>query len=126
MLAILLFVVVLSLTGCPGATATTPINQAPMTDPAVDLTPIVPLIKPMLVAAGYWALCDQCGSYYSARMIFSKTPTQMHDCQVAMWAPGGPQTYMFPGDFLYRSECQVIGQKMPGWWLELRRRGTPV
>jgi hypothetical protein len=44
-LAILLFVVVLSLTGCPGATATTPINQAPMTDPAVDPTPIVPLIK---------------------------------------------------------------------------------
>ena len=110
----------------PRSFVTTPINQAPMTDPAVDPTPIVPLIKPMLVAAGYWALCDQCGSCCSARMIFSKTPTQMHDCQVAMWAPGGLQTYMFPGDFLYRSECQVIGQKMPGWWLELRLRGTPV
>ncbi len=29
----------------PRSYVTTPINQAPMTDPAVDPTPIVPLIK---------------------------------------------------------------------------------
>ncbi len=129
MLAILLFVVVLSLTGCPGATAATPINQAPMTDPAIDPRDDVPeelRIKPPLVAIGYWALCDQRGSCYSARMTFTAVPSQMHDCQVAMWALKAVFANMFPSHFLYRSECLAFGQAAPDWWLGTRSNGSPT